>query len=218
MSVSVNAPENGFRTLSVIGPQKHAGVVSGLLKTVERDQFQTQYVSHLDLDLMGIAGDRHAGFSRFSGGREPWYPRGTEICNERQISILSPEELSSVAERMEIERIEPSWIGGNLVIKGFKNLSLIPPRTRLVFQNGAVIRIDGNNAPCRIAGKSIADHYPDRPGIDLLFTRASRLLRGLVGYVEKAGTIKTDEVVTAHIPEQWIYNPDQTSPVSAKEL
>ncbi|WP_420411306.1 MOSC domain-containing protein [Roseibium sp.] len=187
---------------------KLSGQVEGVFGTPAIDDFQTLPVDRLELTFEGIPGDRHAGFTRKSGGREPWYPRGTEMCNERQISILSVEELGIIAERMEIPDLKSEWIGGNITLSGVPNLSLVPPRTRLVFEGGLVIRVDGDNAPCRFAGAAIAKNYPDRGGLDLLFAQKARRLRGLVGYIEKPGAVLVGEAVTAHIPEQWIYQPD----------
>ncbi|MEP0235049.1 MOSC domain-containing protein [Roseibium sp.] len=204
---SAVSPDAMIQQLSVTPARKLTGQVTDVLKTLSPGDFATQSCDALDLEFSGISGDRHGGFTRKSGGREPWYPRGTEMCNERQVSILSPAELALVAERMELETVEAAWIGGNIVLDGFPNLSLIPPRTRLVFENGTVIRVDGDNAPCRASGKSIAAHVPGREGLDLLFPKVAKRLRGLVGYVEKPGTISAGESVTAVIPEQWIYNP-----------
>jgi hypothetical protein len=184
---------------------KVPGKVEGVFRTSSPDDFQTDAVDALELTFEGVPGDRHAGFTRRSGGREPWYPRGTEMCNERQISILSLEELSLVAGRMEIAEIKSEWIGGNIAVSGIPNLTQIPPRTRLVFEGGTVIRVDGDNPPCRFSGAAIAANYPDREGLDLLFPKAATRLRGLVGYVEIPGLIRQGETVTAHIPEQWIY-------------
>jgi len=184
---------------------KVAGKVESLFQTPSPEEFQTDPCDRLALGFEGIAGDRHGGFTRLSGGREPWYPRGTEMCNERQVSILSLEELAQIAARMEIPELKPEWIGGNITVSGIPRLSQVPPRTRLVFEGGAVIRVDGDNAPCRVAGAAIAEHNPGRDGLDLLFPQKARRLRGLVGYVEKPGTIEAGETVTAHIPEQWIY-------------
>ncbi len=108
--------------------------------------------------MEGIAGDVHAGTTRKSGGREPWYPRGTLMRNERQVSILSAEELALIAENMGLPKVEGGWIGANLVLEGIPDLSFLPPRTLLFFEGGATLRIDGYNAPCRIAGGSIARH------------------------------------------------------------
>jgi len=182
-----------------------AGKVEGVYRTPFPEDFQTQPVDALALDFEGIAGDRHAGFTRRSGSREPWYARGTQMCNERQLSILSLEELAEIATRLEIAELKPEWIGGNIAVSGIAQLSLVPPRTRLAFEGGAVIRVDGDNAPCRFAGAAVAAHNPGREGLDLQFARKARRLRGLVGFVEKPGTIRAGETVTAHIPEQWIY-------------
>jgi len=188
--------------------RKLAGTVASVLKSRSVDDFQTRELDRLELGFEGIEGDRHGGFTRKSGGREPWYPRGTEMCNERQLSVVSVEELRVIARRMQIEELQPGWIGANLCISGLPSLTLMPPRTRLVFEGGAVIRIDGDNAPCRIAGRAIAEHVPGRDDLDLLFPKSAQRLRGLVGYVEKPGSISTGEAVTAHVPEQWIYRPD----------
>lgn len=188
--------------------RKVPGMVVSVLKSVSEEDFQTQPVEALDLTFDGIPGDRHGGPTRLSGGREPWYPRGTEMVNERQISILSVEELRLIARRMEIGDLKPDWIGGNIVVSGIPSLTLIPPRTRLVFEDGVVIRVDGDNAPCRVAGKAIAEHVPGREGLDLAFPKQAQRLRGLVGFVEKPGVLTAGETVTAHIPEQWIYRPD----------
>lgn len=192
-------------TLEITRKFKVGGVVEGVYHTPSPEDFQTAALEKLDLGFQGIEGDRHAGFTRLSGGREPWYPRGTEMCNERQISILSPEELALVAARMEIAELKSEWIGGNITLSGIPNLTQVPPRTRLVFEGGVVIRVDGENAPCRFAGGAIAANYPERDGLDLLFPKKAQRLRGLVGYIEKPGAIVAGEGVSAHVPEQWIY-------------
>lgn len=184
---------------------KVPGKVEGLFRTTSPEDFQTEAVETLQLTFEGVPGDRHSGFTRKSGGREPWYPRGTEMCNERQISILSLEELALVAARMEIAELKSEWIGGNITLSGISNLTQLPPRTRLVFEGGVVIRVDGDNAPCRFAGAAIAANYPERDGLDLLFPKKAQRLRGLVGFIEKPGAIEAGKGVTAHVPEQWIY-------------
>ncbi len=78
------------------------------------DHFVTRAVDELRLGFEGIEGDFHAGHTRRSGGREPWYPRGTEMRNERQLSIVAPDELAMIAERMDLAEVKPEWIGANL--------------------------------------------------------------------------------------------------------
>ncbi|MFM9975780.1 MAG: MOSC domain-containing protein [Beijerinckiaceae bacterium] len=185
------------------------GRVAGLYQTPTTQRFQTAPVDSISLGFDGIAGDRHAGLTRKSGGREPWYPRGTEIRNERQLSLLSPHDLAAIAAGMDIAEVRPEWIGGNVLIEGIPDFTLLPARTCLFFEGGVTLRIDGLNVPCRFSGRSIAQHYPERQGLDLAFTKAARHARGLVGWVEKPGVIHLGEAVEARVPEQWIYTNGQ---------
>ena len=184
--------------------QKVRGEIKGLFKA-EGSDFQTVAVDSLPLSFEGIPGDVHAGYTRRSGAREPWYERGTEMRNERQLSLLSEEELRVVARRMEIPELKSEWIGGNILIGGIANLTKLPPRTILMFEGGATIRIDGDNLPCKVAGRSIAAQFDGREELELEFPKQSKDLRGLVAWVEKEGTIQVGESFEARIPPQWIY-------------
>lgn len=172
------------------------------------DDFISIPVEALELGFDGIAGDFHAGLTRRSGGREPWYPRGTEMRNERQVSIVAADEMAMAAIDMGIDRIEPEWVGANLVLSGIPSLSMLPPRTLLFFENGVTLKVDGQNAPCRLAGGAIAGNFPDHDPITLAlsFKDAAKRRRGLVAWVEKPGTVATGEAVRVQVPEQWIYS------------
>lgn len=152
----------------------------------------------LSLSYAGIEGDRHTGLVRPSGAREPWYPRGTPMRNERQISILSEEEMSEVAAAMGIATLSAAWIGGNLLLSGVPALSRMPPRSLLMFPSGATIRIDGDNGPCRISGRSIAAHTGD-PRHEFSFVKAAMHKRGLVGWVEREGSVSVGDSVKIRI-------------------
>ncbi|MBB6412058.1 MOSC domain-containing protein [Mesorhizobium sangaii] len=171
------------------------------------DHFETRPVDALRLGFDGISGDFHAGATRRSGGREPWYPRGTEMRNERQLSVVAADELAIVAERMGLAEIKPEWIGANLLIEGVPHLSMLPAGTLLFFKDGVTIKVDAQNGPCRIAGRSIAEHagMVDIEASALLFPKSAKRLRGLVAWVEKPGTIKVGEEISVRVPEQWIY-------------
>ncbi|RVC17175.1 MOSC domain-containing protein, partial [Mesorhizobium sp. M7A.F.Ca.CA.004.04.2.1] len=142
-----------------------------------------------------------------AGGREPWYPRGTEMRNERQLSIVAADELAVVAQRMGLAEIRPEWIGANLVIEGVPNLSMLPAGTLLFFKGGVTIKIDVQNGPCRIAGRSIAENagMADVEAGALLFPKVAKRLRGVVAWVEKPGTVRVREEISVRVPEQWIY-------------
>lgn len=194
------------KPVEIIPGRKLAAIVSGLY-VAPSDHFATRPVEELQLGFDGISGDFHAGATRRSGGREPWYPRGTEMRNERQLSIAAADELAIVADRMGLAEIKPEWIGANLVIEGVPNLSMLPSGTLLFFKGGVTIKVDAQNGPCRIAGRSIAENagMADVEAGALLFPKSAKRLRGLVAWVEKPGTIKAGEEISVHVPEQWIY-------------
>ena len=191
-------------TMDIVPAQKIKGTISGLFKA-EGGNFITTPVDELALTFQGIPGDFHAGYTRKSGGREPWYPRGTEMRNERQVSILSPDELRLIARRLDVLEVKAEWIGGNICLDGLDNLSMLPPRTLLFFEGGVTIRIDGDNAPCRVSGRSIASQFEGRDDVELAFSKQAKNLRGLVGWIEKEGVIKAGEAFEARLPPQWIY-------------
>ena len=104
-----------------------------------------------------------------------------------------------------IDEIKPEWIGANLVLGGVEALSWLPARTRLLFADGATVVVEGQNAPCRSAGGGIAKHYAGRDGLEFLFVREAKRLRGIVAWVEKAGTIRPGEKLVVKLPEQRLY-------------
>ncbi len=192
--------------VEIVPPQKIAAKVEAVL-VAPGDDFVTTRVETLELGFEGVAGDFHAGFTRRSGGREPWYRRGTEISNDRQVSIVAPDELALVAAGMGLPEIRPEWIGANMVLAGVPQLSMLPPGALLFFKGGVTLKIDGQNAPCRLSGRSVAEHakMPDHQAGALLFPKVARRRRGLVAWVEKPGAVTVGEDVSVRIPEQWIY-------------
>jgi hypothetical protein len=168
---------------------------------------ETRQVETLAVDLMGIPGTRHYGFSRKAGPREPWYPRNMEMRSGRQITAVSREELAVIAEAMQVERIEPEWIGANVVTSGIAHLSWLPAGTRLVFSEVAMV-VEGQNAPCRISGRAIANHLTpgaEPGGLDLAFPKKARGLRGLLLTVERAGTLRAGEDIKVKVPPQTVW-------------
>ncbi len=170
-----------------------------------RDSFVCEPIDFLQLTYAGIEGDRHAGLYRQSGPREPWYPRGTPMRNERQLSILAAEELAEVATDLSIPEVKPEWIGGNLLLAGVPRLSQLPPRTLLMFPSGATIRIDGDNGPCRKSGAAIAANFEGRADLEFGFVKMAKHKRGLLGWVEREGEIRAGDRVMIRIWEQALY-------------
>lgn len=186
--------------------RKLLGTVSDTL-IAAFDHFETRPTEALDLGFEGIAGDFHAGTTRRSGGREPWYGRGTEMRNERQISIVASDELRLIAAGMKLGEVKPDWIGANLVIDGVPRLSMLPSGTLMFFAGGVTLKVDGQNHPCRLAGRAVAENarMADHEAGALMFPKAAKRLRGLVVWVEKPGRVTRGEAVSVRIPEQWIY-------------
>ncbi len=190
----------------ILPGRKFSAKVAGVYAALGRS-FETQAVDALALGFEGIEGDYHAGHTRKSGAREPWYKRGTVMRNERQLSIVAPDELAIVAARMGLADIRPEWIGANLLLEGIPRLSMLPSGTLLFFKGGVTLKIDAQNAPCRDAGRAVAEGagMADREAGTLLFPKAAKRLRGLVAWVEKPGSIRAGEEISVRVPEQWIY-------------
>jgi hypothetical protein len=223
----MNRPETEVKPAREIVPGRKLTARVALLLKASGEDFASSPVDSLEVTYEGVMGDFHAGLTRRSGGREPWYARGTEMRNERQLSILSSEELAAIAENMGLGHIEPGWIGANLVVRGVPDMSFLPPRTLLIFESGVTLRVDGYNAPCRIAGGAIAksvgaarisaapsakDEGGKEAGFDwtrtdtaLAFTHAAEMKRGLVAWVEREGVIRTGEALTVRVGPQWLY-------------
>jgi hypothetical protein len=176
-----------------------------LFQPADAKTFQTVEVPSLVLDLDGLPFGRHRGPTRRSGGREPWYPRGTVIRNERQVTLVAADELAAIAAALGIPAIQPEWLGATLVIEGVPNLTLVPPRAAFHFAGGATIRVDGLNKPCRLTGRAIAAHHPGREDLEFAFVTAARYRRGLVGWVEKPGVVAAGEAAELRVPEQRMY-------------
>ena len=181
--------------------------IEALYKTPDQE-FVTEAVDALDLTFGGIEGDRHGGITRKSGGREPWYKRGTEMRNERHLTVLAFDELQEVADAMGIPEIKPEWIGGNMVLSGIPNLSSLPASTLIYFEGGVTLKVDYMNGPCSISGASIAKFagIEDVVKAKLDFPKIAKRKRGTLVWVEKPGRIEVGETARVQIPDQWMYS------------
>ena len=181
------------------------GKVDLLLASPERDSgLEKTAVREARLLFSGMEGDCHGGLVRKSDSRMlKQYRRGTPVRNARQLSILSAEELAEVAARMGIPEVKPGWVGANMVTRGIPDLTLLPPASRLQFPSGAMIVIDAENHPCRYPADIIARHHPEAT---TGFVKAAMHKRGLVGWVEAEGTIRTGDAITIWIPPQRLYS------------
>lgn len=185
----------------MLKPVKPRGRVAAVLINPDReDSLASARLDSVKVLWSGFEGEAHSGLTRESCSRvKLQYEPGTEIRNTRQISILSEEELQQVAQNMAVERLDPEWVGANLLISGIAHLSLLPPSSRLLFSGGAALVIDMENGPCKYPGDVIDEHFPGRGN---KFPKAAQHLRGVTAWVEREGTITVGDEVTAHVPVQ----------------
>jgi hypothetical protein len=159
----------------------------------------------LELDWEGPVGECHGGLTRPSCSRvKLQYAKGTEIRNTRQLSILSAEELSAVADDMGLPQIAPAWTGANMVLRGAPDFTQVPPASRLIFEGGASVAVDMENGPCRFVGEEIERRHP---GKGMAFPRIAAGRRGVTGWVERPGVVTLGAVARLHCPPQRIWAP-----------
>lgn len=166
----------------------------------------------------GVKGDHHAG-ARLADVREKellafGLPKGIEIANHREATVVSVEELTLAAEAMKLTGPIPyGCLGENLVLSGIPRLTELPTGTLLFFRKDdrtirtAVLAVWGENQPCKSPGEAIQASYPHLPGVGSLFPKAAHGRRGLVASVYCAGTIHQGDAVVVKVPRQRLYRP-----------
>ena len=157
------------------------------------------------LSFAGPVGEDHGGLTRPSCSRViSQYPRGTEIKNTRQLSVVSAEELAQIAEAMGVDTLDPWLVGATMVLSGIPDFSHLPPSSRLQIANGATLTVDMQNRPCHLPAAEIDVLHP---GKGRTFKAAAQGLRGVTAWVEREGTARVGDIVTVHVPDQraWAY-------------
>ena len=135
------------------------------------------------LSFAGPAGEDHGGLTRPSCSRViSQYPRGTEIKNTRQLSVVSAEELAQIAEEIGVDTLDPWLVGATMVLSGIPDFSHLPPSSRLQIANGATLTVDMQNRPCHLPAAEIDVPHP---GKGRAFKAAARGLRGVTAWVER---------------------------------
>lgn len=160
-------------------------------------------MTEMDLTWDGASGDCHSGRTRPSCVRvRAQHAKGTEIANVRQLSIVSEEELAEIADRLGVPKIQPEWLGANIVVKGIPDFTLVPPSTRLIFENGAAIVLDMENAPCKYPAEKIEEAHP---GHGLAFPKKAVNKRGVTAWIERPGALTVGAKCRMHVPPQRLY-------------
>ncbi|WP_282152574.1 MOSC domain-containing protein [Ruegeria atlantica] len=162
-------------------------------------------VDVLDLDFSGDKGERHEGLNRTSCVRvKNLYPQGTEIRNVRQLSVLSAEEMDATAKEMGLDRLDPSFLGVSILLRGIPDFTHLPPSSRLQGRDGVTITVDMENRPCVIPGREIE---ADQPGYGASFKPAAQGRRGVTAWVERPGQLRLGDQMSLFVPDQRAWAP-----------
>lgn len=199
-------------------PEIH-GRVEAVLTATDPDSIVSTPQKKISVILgHGIKGDRHAG-PRLADVRERalvgfGLPKGIEIANHRQISIVSAEDLTDIGAAMGLPSPVPrGCLGENLIVSGIPALTTLPSGTLLFFRKDpsalrtAVIAVWGENVPCTGPGEAIQRLYPGIPGLAALFPKAAAGRRGLVGSVYCSGHVHQDDEIVARLPARHARDP-----------
>jgi hypothetical protein len=161
------------------------------------DADQPEHADELLLDWGGPVGDRHYGETMSSDIRQRGvYERGTQIRNHRQMSLVDAAELGQIAASLGIDGMAPGVIADNVATEGLPHLTALPRMTRMAFPSGAVLMPGGENNPCTVAGTMVQRRYGTRPEA---FPAAAIHRRGVTGWVERPGTIRTGDAISLHL-------------------
>lgn len=186
-------------------PTQFEGAVTWLGVVQTEGVLPSKAHDELFASFAGVAGEVHGGLTRASCSRVTGqYPRGTEIRNVRQFSVLSAEELALIVDAMGLDGLDPSLLGASLVISGIPDFTHLPPSSRLQFDGGATLVVDMENRPCLLPAKEIE---AVQPGFGKKFKPAAADRRGVTAWVEREGVLRLGAKVRLHVPDQraWDY-------------
>ena len=181
-------------------PFSQVGTVRAVLVGRDPHSLVSTPQQQVNVTFEGFEDDRHSGITHRTGGRTPFYPRGTLIRNQRQVSLVSSEELEQIAGALNLPEIHPEWLGANLLVEGIPSFTLLPPMTHLFIGAGAVLLVMEENLPCSNPGKVLQEQFSEVPWLAALFPRAALHRRGLVAVVERPGTIQVGDEVRVQAP------------------
>lgn len=172
-------------------------------------------LGEMPLTYAGYEGEVHAGLTRPSCSRVlALYPRGTEIRNTRQLSLVSEEEMQAVAHELGLSEFDYGWVGASVVVSGIEDFTHVPPSSRLRSERpgGPTLVVDMENAPCIQPARTIEKA---RPGHGKAFKAAAMGRRGVTAWVEREGTLQVGDRLRLYVPSQraWAVSSTERAPV-----
>ncbi len=185
-------------------PTDITGRITWLGRVADRaESLAAQPLDAVDVTFVGVAGEDHAGLTRPSCSRVlSLHPRGTEIRNVRQFSVLSEEDLIAIADRMGLVRLDPGWLGASVVVEGIPDFTHLPPSSRLQGPDGVTLVVDMENRPCQLPARVIDAALP---GYGKRFKSAAKGRRGITAWVEREGRLAIGDILRLHIPDQPVW-------------
>ncbi|MEL6563288.1 MAG: MOSC domain-containing protein [Pseudomonadota bacterium] len=193
--------------MPALKPTDYYGTITWLGHMTERKEpaIDGVQVSQLDLSFDGITGVPYGGRTRAACSRvTSQHPKGTEIANVRQLSIVSAEDLAAIAAQIDLSELDPTWLGATMVVEGISDFSHIPPASRLQSEGGTTLVVDMENRPCHQPGLSIARHHGDK---GKGFKAAAKGRRGVTAWVERPGSLRVGDTLRLHVPDQPAWAP-----------
>jgi hypothetical protein len=188
-------------------PTEYYGEITWLGRVEESaERIRSVPLDEVMATFAGVEGERHAGRTRPSCSRvTSQHPKGTEIANVRQFSILSSEEMAQIAGSIGLDTLPPEWLGVSMVIKGLPDFSHLPPSSRLQTEAGTTLIVDMQNRPCHLPAREIED---EMPGAGKGFKSAADGKRGVTAWVEREGPLRVGDRVRLHVPDQRAWHPE----------
>lgn len=163
----------------------------------------SQAVAEISAQFSGPAGEAHGGLTRPSCSRvTEQHPRGTEIRNTRQFTVLCAQELATIAAEMGLDELDPALLGTTMVISGIPDFTHLPPSARLQGPDGATLVVDMENRPCGLPARPIEARHA---GVGAAFKAAAKGRRGVTAWVEREGVFRLGDEITLHIPDQRVW-------------
>ncbi len=190
--------------MSILTPTDLSGEIAWLgLVPSDGDGIRSVAAREIALDWGGPVGDVHHGLTRPACVRvKRQYPKGTEIRNVRQLSIVSEEEMAEIAAGLDLPALAPEWLGATLVLRGLPDLTGLPPASRLIAEDGTALVTDTENAPCKFPAEEIERAHP---GHGRAFPKVARGKRGITAWVERPGRLALGSRLRLHLPETRPY-------------
>ncbi|MEM6757959.1 MAG: MOSC domain-containing protein [Pseudomonadota bacterium] len=193
--------------MPALKPTDHFATITWLGHMTERREpaIDGVAVAQLELGFDGMKDVPYSGRTRPSCARvTSQHPRGTEIANTRQLSIIAAEDMTAIAAAMDLEGLDPAWVGASIVIEGIADFSHVPPSSRLQAENGTTLIVDMENRPCHQPGLTIARHHGEA---GKGYKAAAKGRRGVTAWVERPGRLNVGDTLRLHIPDQPAWAP-----------